>query len=312
MNFSKQYLIELANQTNFIKDNLEKVLRLAEILKFINNDTILKNKLALKGGTAINLTAVELPRLSVDIDLDFTENFSKDEIEKNKEIIKQRLINFMWQENYSLLINPREHYALISLTFSYENNVGNRDNIKIEINFMDRCHILPLENKKVLSKGIIDRFEILTLNTIELYASKINALISRATPRDLYDVNTMIENDIILDKETLRKCLIFYNMVGGEQDIDNLTFENIEKINFIKFKTQLKPTLSKNDKFDYEKAKVKVIKYLKELIKINEKEKIFINEFRNHNYKPEILFDSISIVNNIKSHPMALWRCKNK
>ena len=166
MNFSKQYLIELANQTKFIKDNLEKVLRLAEILKFINNDPILKNKLALKGGTAINLTAVELPRLSVDIDLDFTENFSKEEIEKNKEIIKQRLINFMWQENYSLLINPREHYALISLTFSYVNNVGNRDNIKIEINFMDRCHILPLENKKILSKGIIDRFEILTLNTM--------------------------------------------------------------------------------------------------------------------------------------------------
>ena len=52
MNFSKQYLIELANQTKFIKDNLEKVLRLAEILKFINNDPILKNKLALKGMNA--------------------------------------------------------------------------------------------------------------------------------------------------------------------------------------------------------------------------------------------------------------------
>ena len=216
----------------------------------------------------------------------------------------------MLQEGYSLLNNSKENYALLSLIFSYINNAGNRDNIKIEINFMDRCHILPLENKKILSKGIIDNFEILTLNTIELYASKINALISRATPRDLYDVDSMIENNIVIDNEMLKKCLIFYNMIGGEQDIDNLTFENIEKINFIKFKTQLKPVISKNDKFNFEKAKIKVINYLKEIIKINEKEQVFINEFRKRNYRPEILFDNFEIVNNIKFHPMAIWRCK--
>ena len=42
MNYSKQYLVELSDKTNFIKDNLEKVLRLAEILKFLNNDGVMK------------------------------------------------------------------------------------------------------------------------------------------------------------------------------------------------------------------------------------------------------------------------------
>ncbi|HBB05131.1 MAG TPA: hypothetical protein DCZ41_00820 [Firmicutes bacterium] len=74
MNYTRQYLAELASKTNFIKDNLEKVLRLSEILRFLNSHPILKGKLALKGGTAINLTSVDLPRLSVDIDLDFAEN----------------------------------------------------------------------------------------------------------------------------------------------------------------------------------------------------------------------------------------------
>lgn len=36
MKFSKQYLNELSLKTNFIKDNIEKVLRLTEILKYIN------------------------------------------------------------------------------------------------------------------------------------------------------------------------------------------------------------------------------------------------------------------------------------
>ena len=72
MEFSRQYLTRLAQESNFIKDTLEKVLRLSEILKFLNSDVVFKDKLARKGGTAINLTAVELPHLSVDIDLDFT------------------------------------------------------------------------------------------------------------------------------------------------------------------------------------------------------------------------------------------------
>ncbi len=101
-------------------------------------------------------------------------------------------------------------------------------------------------------------------------------------------------------------------MIGGEQDIDNLSFENIEKITFTNFKTQLKPVIAKSDKFNIEEAKTMVITYLKDLIKITEKEQEFIEEFKNRNYKPELLFESKEIINNIKLHPMALWRCKNK
>ena len=309
MNYTKQYLTELASKTNFIKDNLEKVLRLSEILRFLNSDQYFRGKLALKGGTAINLTSVELPRLSVDIDLDFTSNLAKEEIVEAKAKISKRLADYMWQEGYSLNAEPRKHYALLSFSFAYINNASNRDSIKVEINFMDRCHVLPLEYKRIKGKGVIEEFDILALNDIELYASKINALLSRATPRDLYDVNAMINSNIIEDSNLLRKCLIFYNMVGGEQDIDDISFENIESINFAKFKTQLKPVLAKNDKFNLGDAKTNVINYLKTLISINGDERKFIEEFKNKNYRPELLFDDEATIENIKSHPMALWRC---
>ena len=204
---------------------------------------------------------------------------------------------------------PRKHYALLSFSFAYINNASNRDSIKVEINFMDRCHVLPLEYKRIKGKDVIEGFDILALNDIELYASKINALLSRATPRDLYDVNAMINSNIIEDSNLLRKCLIFYNMVGGEQDIDDISFENIESINFAKFKTQLKPVLAKNDKFNLDDAKANVISYLKTLISINEGERKFIEELKNNNYRPELLFYDETTIENIKSHPRALWRC---
>lgn len=53
-----------ARELGFIRDTLEKVLRLSEILYFINYDPLLSASLALKGGTAINMTIFNLPRLS--------------------------------------------------------------------------------------------------------------------------------------------------------------------------------------------------------------------------------------------------------
>ena len=303
MEFSRQYLTRLAQESNFIKDTLEKVLRLSEILKFLNSDVVFKDKLALKGGTAINLTAVELPRLSVDIDLDFNVNVSRDELPEIKEKFKKRLTDYMWQEGYSLA-DSRDHFALTSFLFNYINNAGNRDNIKVEINFLDRCHVLPLEKKKILTKGIVEAFEILTLNTIELYASKINALLSRATPRDLYDVN------VIIDTELLRKCLVFYNAIGGDYDIQELDYKNVERLDYRKYKTQLKPVISKDDKFDIEKAKEIVIAYVKDLLVLTDGEKEFLSKLKDKTYVPELLFDNEEIVANIKHHPAALWRTK--
>ena len=70
--YSKQALDIIAKEQGFIRDNLEKVMRLAEIINYFHDNDLLSKFLVLKGGTAINLTVFQLPRLSVDIDLDFT------------------------------------------------------------------------------------------------------------------------------------------------------------------------------------------------------------------------------------------------
>jgi len=55
-NYDKSYISKRASEFGFVRDTLEKVYRLADILEFINTEPKLKGKLALKGGTAINLT----------------------------------------------------------------------------------------------------------------------------------------------------------------------------------------------------------------------------------------------------------------
>lgn len=69
--YNRADLGRMASESGFVRDTFEKVLRLKEILKFLNEDEFLREHLLLKGGTAINLTVFNLPRLSVDIDMDY-------------------------------------------------------------------------------------------------------------------------------------------------------------------------------------------------------------------------------------------------
>ena len=70
-NYDKIFIGKRAVELGFVRDTLEKVYPLADILEYLNTNSLLKESLALKGGTAINLTIFNLPSLSVDIDLDY-------------------------------------------------------------------------------------------------------------------------------------------------------------------------------------------------------------------------------------------------
>ena len=95
------YLGQKATQLGFVRDTLEKVYRLAEILEYINTEPLLRNSLALKGGTAINLTVFSLPRLSVDIDLDYLVTDTRAEMLAKSERITTKIGQFMAMRGYS-------------------------------------------------------------------------------------------------------------------------------------------------------------------------------------------------------------------
>ena len=72
MNFDESTINTVHQQTGFDQLYIEKVLRLLGILELFFSNPVLKDKYVLKGGTALNLFYFQLPRLSVDIDLNLT------------------------------------------------------------------------------------------------------------------------------------------------------------------------------------------------------------------------------------------------
>ncbi|MDO9529268.1 MAG: hypothetical protein Q7J27_08920 [Syntrophales bacterium] len=55
-NENRKFYLRLSEKARFHKDIIEKVHRLIFILEYINNNAFLRDRLVLKGGTALNLT----------------------------------------------------------------------------------------------------------------------------------------------------------------------------------------------------------------------------------------------------------------
>ena len=180
-------LNSLAKEFNYNRDSLEKVLRLTIFLRLFNTHELLKGKYILKGGTAINLCLFDLPRLSVDIDLNFNGDYSKEEMEKLRALHKKIITEEAMLRGYTVSAKSRFTFALDSYLLQYTNAVDGIDYIKLELNYSNRIQLLvPIIYKT--QTAIVEPLEILVLNKVELYASKIAALIGRTTARDIFDV----------------------------------------------------------------------------------------------------------------------------
>ncbi len=246
--YTKADLAAKANEMNFVRDTLEKVIRLSDILKYLNSNPLTKENLVLKGGTAINLTVFNLPRLSVDIDLDFARNVNREEMMRLRENIKEDIKIYMSTQGYALSPRSKAFHSLDSFVFTYTNLGGMNDNIKIEINYSLRAHIfLPqMRNLSVLGN---EDMQISSLPPMELFAAKINALIGRAAARDLYDIHNMIKFGLFDESELpmLRKCVVFYTAISQDEIPDEYSFKRFNAITSRKIKTDLLPVIKKGE-----------------------------------------------------------------
>lgn len=238
MNYNKGQLGQMAKQYGFVRDTFGKVLRLKEILTYMNTDEYLHEYLALKGGTAINMTIFNLPRLSVDLDLDFTPNLPLEDMEKARKKVTKMLESYMTEEGYFLSGTSRYSHSLDSMLFQYQNAGGNRDNIKLELNYSLRSHIFAPVERKIVTDIFEEDVMVRTLEPVEIFAAKANALMSRAAARDLYDFNNMIYFGLFdgSEYELFRKCIIFYASISADKINKTFNTSAIDGLEFSKIR----------------------------------------------------------------------------
>lgn len=316
--YNKAELAVLAAQHGFHRDVFEKVLRLKTVLEYFQAEDILKEHFILKGGTAINLTVFPLPRLSVDIDMDYVPNDSRENMLATRKEITSVVKEYMESEGYHLASDSRFSHSLDAFYFQYLNAVGNRDVIKIELNYSLRAHVLQSTSREILTDAFGDRIQLRTVHPIEIFAAKADALISRAAARDLYDFNNLISSGFFKEeseRDIFRKTIIFYTTITAETVNRNFDTRAIDGLSFAKVRRDLFPVLTNQEtrtRFDIDFYKTRAKEYLKELMTVTPNEEDYMDCFIRGEYKPELLFSDENILERIQNHPMALWKCSVK
>jgi hypothetical protein len=197
-----------AATAGFRTEPLEKVLRLLEVLEALRSHPFLKERIALKGGTALNLFIFDAPRLSVDIDLNYIGSADRGTMFEERPKIEQAVQAVCGRLGIRVRRVPGEH-AGGKWRLSYDGASGRSGTLELDMSFMYRIPLWPPELRDSRPLGAFSVAQIPVLDVHELAVGKLAALFSRDACRDLFDAHCLLR-DFSFDWSRLRLGFVVY------------------------------------------------------------------------------------------------------
>ena len=226
MKFSSSEIMPVAESAGFRAEMVEKVLHLLNLLDALNSHPFLKGKWVLKGGTALNMFMLDLPRLSVDIDLNYIGKLDREEMLMDRPKLEQAAQAVFSREGLTTKRVPDEH-AGGKWRLSYQSFTGQSGNLEVDLNFMFRQPLWDIQLADSQPLGDFQAKSIPVLDLHELAAGKLAALLARGQARDLFDCHRILNMDY-LERDRLRIAFVVY---GGMNRKDWRTV-SIEDVDF--------------------------------------------------------------------------------
>jgi len=316
MLMSEQELIAIAKKRGYRPEILEKVYRLLDLLELFMAIPYLRFRLALKGGTAINLFySDQLPRLSLDLDLNYVGSDNKEEMLHDRQELESIITDVLRRHNYELHRNPKTH-AGGKMVLIYKSVLGNKGRLELDLNYMLRTPLWELESKK--SPAWLKEIEVNVLDKHELAAGKLHALFGREASRDLFDSHRLLTK-WQLDTDKLRLAFTVYAAMRAESwqsiSIDNIIYNTKD------IRDKLFPVLKKEhipmNSISIEQWASSILEETKaalgKILPFNTNEIEFLNCLqKNGEIRPEIICEDESFCKKVKNYPALLWRIKQK
>lgn len=212
---TREQLQRAAADSGFPVDSLEKVWMLVRLLNMMAAHPFIGPRVALKGGTALNLFVFDVPRLSVDIGVNYIGTADRATMSAERSKLDAALEQVASRLGLAVKRAPIEH-AGGKWRLSYTSALGRPAILEVDVNYMLRVPLwdpTPRESGEFLG----DRArKILVLDDHELAAGKLAALLARGASRDLFDARQLLAVGSF-DTDKLRLAFVVY---GGINRVD--------------------------------------------------------------------------------------------
>jgi predicted nucleotidyltransferase component of viral defense system len=311
---SRKKLSSEARTTGFRPEVLEKVIHLLNLLEGFQGHPFLKGRLALKGGTALNLFLFDLPRLSVDIDINYIGAADRETMLEERPRVEQALRAVCSREGMNITHAPNDH-AGGKWRLRYDSSLGGQGNLEIDLNFMFRMPLWPIEIRDSKQIGSYSAKKIPVLDLHELAAGKLAALLARHASRDLFDAHRLLTMSE-LNHEKLRLGFVIYGAMNRKDwrtvKIDDVAYDTAELLN------QLVPVV-RSEFLGNQKPEKWVERMVDEcrhglgaVLPMREAEIKFLDCILDHGQiKPELLTTDAEMIHRIEVHPLLQWKALN-
>jgi hypothetical protein len=313
MKVSRAKLTGEAQATGFRPEVLEKVIHLLNLLEGFSRHPFLKGRLALKGGTALNLFLFEVPRLSVDIDLNYIGAVDRDTMMAERPKVEQAVQAVCSREGMNITRVPTDH-AGGKWRLRYDSGLGESGNLEVDLNFMFRVPLWPIAIRDA-EVGSYSATQIPVLDLHELAAGKLAALLARQASRDLFDTHQLLTRSD-LDREKLRLGFVLYGAMNRKDwrtvSVENVGYDPRELGN------QLIPLvrsafLTKQKAGDWAAGMIAECRdRLGAVLPMTADEIAFLDQILDHGeIKAELLTADDEIAERIRTHPLLQWKAVN-
>lgn len=304
--YTRHELDELADQTQFQFGPLEKALRLLDVLRVFNSHPVLKDQFVLKGGTALNFFHLEVPRLSVDVDLNYIGELERDPASAARKQIES-IIPAVFSTEYRVE-QTRTAYALLQYKLAYSNLHGGPDTLKLDLNFIERISVLDTE---VLQFDNWDeKLSFPNLNVVELLAGKTRAFLTRYTARDLYDLYRINKLGMKFEQKMVHD-LFLYALLTASESHSSILPPNWSAISPTDVTRNLQPMLIRGEYPDIQSMNEGAKQLIEPMINLTEEELEIFDKF---DATGEIKIDLIvrdTIAERISQSPAFKWKQLN-
>ncbi len=309
---SKELLLKEARAKGYKPEILEKVYRLLDTFQQFMSVPYLRERLVLKGGTALNLFCFrEVPRLSVDIDVNYIGHLDRGKMLEDRLTLTQAIQKILEQNQYERHRSP-SHHAGGKMVWFYNSLLGQRGSIEIDVNFMYRQTLFPPVLKAVNIPGYSDwRAPVLDIH--ELAAGKLSALFDRRVSRDLFDAHYLLKNGLF-NSTLLRLAFVVY-LAMTKIDLENLTVKILE-YDLIDLRNRLLPVLQQKNlprslpllKAWAEDLLGELKEMLSVILPLKKEENDFIDQIRvAGKIRPELITNDLDLAKKIEIQPALIW-----
>ena len=311
MSVDPRLLRELASQTGFRAETLERVIRLGEIAGDVARHPLLSRALVLKGGTAINLCFGEPRRLSVDLDFNYIRSLDKGAMEAERPDIERALQITAQARGYKTQQSGQEHGGR-KLYLNYQGAEGTPGRIEVDVNYLYRLPLGEPQSLVLWQPPDLERPALSVVSPEELASGKLVAFLDRVTPRDAYDVSRLPGLEALnWAGPRLRRVFLAMSTVLPHP-VHTYDRGRLSRLTARQIETELAPMLALTEEIDATALTEGAWSAVQPLLELSGNERKFVDLVNQGELDPGLIAggdDAFAL--SLQRHPAIRWKIEN-